>query len=164
MHEKQVLIYFVIDNEGVSAKMAQRLLAKKRQFHFPGLERVIPEKDRLCLWKTSFEGDNFEPQEISRALRLQGINVSSTAVRKKQESWGPGEGKALIDSLAAGVDKRRLAVDLAENLIKLRMGQKDSPKRPIESFVETSGALILRNFQALDEEHLRRNFGTHLMG
>ena len=80
MHEKQTLVYFLLDNEGRSSKEAKRLLNKKRLFSFSGLEKVIPSRDRIRVWSHSFEESNFSNAEIKRALSCQGVEVSSQQV------------------------------------------------------------------------------------
>src|SRR6185436_17655481 len=73
MHEKQVLIFFLLDNEGQTEKTATRLLKQKRRFAAEGLERVIPANNRIQIWASSFEEANFTDLEIAGALTSLGL-------------------------------------------------------------------------------------------
>ena len=165
MHEKQILVYFVLDGEGRTAQEARRLLSAKRRFSSPGLKKIIPAKDRIEIWGTSFEEANFTDGQISKALAVQGIRVSYQkigAVRRRQR------GKALINDLAsevgANIDKARLTQDLASLLItEIRSGRKRSPTL-LEEFVERSARLIMLNHQPVCPDSRSRNRATGLLG
>lgn len=166
MHEKQVLIYFLLDNEGRTDKEARKLLRKKRTFLFLDLIKVIPSRDRIRVWSQSFEESNFTDAEIKRALDLQGVRISShevAAVRTGKRT------KALInalsDKLDTVIDKPRLDIDLVDGLILRRQKQPDIKSlRSIEKFVKQSGHLILLNHQPTGQEHRRLNIETGLVG
>lgn len=166
MHEKQVFVYFLLDNEGRTAKEAKKLLNKKRTFSFQGLTRVIPSRDRIRVWSQSFEESNFTDAEIKRALNRQEIRVSSqqvAAIRARRRA------KALInalsDELGRKIDKPRLNIDLADQLILRRRKQPDIKSlRPIEKFVKQSGYSILLNHQPTGQEHRRLNIETGFVG
>jgi hypothetical protein len=166
MHEKGVLVYFLLDKEGRTVNEAKRLLKRQRTFAFPGLKKVIPAKDRIRIWAQSFEESNFTDAEIKRALARQGIQVTSrqvadvrTAARKK------GLINALLAKLEVFVDKPRLDVDLADELISQRQKR---PKvkfiRPIEKFIKRSGDLIMLNHQPAGQDVQRLNMETGLLG
>ncbi len=166
MHEKQVLVYFLLDNEGHTVNQAKRLLNKKRTFSFPGLEKVIPSRDRIKVWSRSFEESNFTDAEIRRALARQGIRVSSrkvAAIRTRTRTKGLIN--TLSDELGEAIDKPRLDVDLADALIsrcRKRPGVKSL--RPIERFVKRSGDLIMLNHQPAGQDIQRLNIETGLLG
>ncbi len=97
MHEKQTLVYFLLDNEHRTTKEAKRLLNKDRIFEFPGLEKVTL-RDRIRIWPQSFEESNFTNAEIKRALAHQGVQVSSHKVAQVRIHT-KGTRKGLIESL-----------------------------------------------------------------
>ncbi|MBI5416362.1 hypothetical protein HZA55_00205 [Candidatus Poribacteria bacterium] len=68
MHEKQVFIYFLLDKEGRTSSEAEKLLKAKRRFDFQGLTNVIPDRDRIIIWGSSFEEENFTDYEIQPSL------------------------------------------------------------------------------------------------
>lgn len=166
MHEKQVLIYFLLDNEGQTVKQAKRLLNKKRTFSFPGLSKVIPSRERIRVWAQSFEASNFTDAEIRRALAKQGVSVSSQQVFNFRRNAGQ---KGLVNALAAQlkvkVDKPHLDIDLVSALVSWRQKRPEvKTLRPIEKFVRRSGELILLNHQPVDQELRRLNVETGLLG
>lgn len=166
MHEKQILVYFLLDNEGHTPKEARRLLKKKRTFSFPGLEKVIPSRDRIRVWSQSFEESNFTDAEIKRALTRQGVKASSQKVATVRAGVRTkGLINALSDKLGAEIDKPRLAIDLADELISGRQKRPSAKSlRPIEKFVKQSGDLIMLNHQPANQEIQRLNIGTGLLG
>ncbi len=166
MHEKGTLVYFLLDKEGRAVKEAKRLLKRQRTFAFQGLKKVIPAKDRIRIWAQSFEESNFTDAEIKRALARQGIQATSrqvaavrTAARKK------GLINALSAKLEVIVDKPRLDVDLADELISQRQKCPNVKSiRPIEKFVKRSGDLIMLNHQPAGQDIQRLNMETGLLG
>ncbi len=166
MHEKQILVYFLLDNEGRTVKEAKRLLNKKRTFSFPGLERVIPSRDRIRVWPQSFEESNFTDAQIKRALARQEIRMSSQEVSAvRAESRTKGLINALSYKLGTPVNKPRLDIDLADDLILRRRKRPDVKSlRPIERFVKQSAHSILLNHQPTGQEHRRLNIETGFLG
>lgn len=167
MHEKQVLIYFLLDREGHTESQAKRLLKKKRTFSFPGLKKVVPSQDRIRVWAQSFEESNFTDAQIKRALARQSIQVNTRDVATVRTQAGRTKGliNALSDKLKLAIDKPRLDVDLAEELISQRQKRPNIKSlRPIEKFVERSGHLIMLNHQPADQDIRRFNIKTGLLG
>lgn len=166
MHERQTLVYFLLDNEGRSSKEARKLLKKKRRFYFSGLEKVIPSRDRIRVWPQSFEESNFSDAEIKRALARQGVRLSSQKVADTRTGERrKGLVEALLDELKTTIDKPQLNVDLMEDLISRRRKRPNVKSlRPIEKFVERSGSLIMLNHQPADQEMQRLNRETGLLG
>jgi len=167
MHEKQVLIYFLLDREGHTENQAKRLLKKKRTFSFPGLKKVVPSRDRIRVWAQSFEESNFTDAQIRRALARQRIQVSSRDIAAVRGAAGRTKGliNALSDKLQVPVDKPRLDIDLADELISQRQKRPNVKYlRPIEKFVERSGQLIMLNHQPTGQDIRRLNMETGLLG
>ena len=166
MHERQTLIYFVMDKEGEVTNHAKYLLNKKRIFDLPGLTRVVPARDRIKVWSKSFEESNFTDAEIARALRQQELPVTSKQVSTLRKSAGK---KGLINRLAysftLNIDKPRLDIDLVTGLITRRQARPGVQSlRPVESFVQKSGELILLNNQPTGRPARARNIATRLLG
>lgn len=168
MHEKQVLVYFVLDNEGHTAREAERLLGAKRRFEFEGLTKVVPTSNRIRVWQSCFEGANFTSWEIIRALKVQGVAFSASEVRRIRRD--PARRRGLIEEIRAAsgqaIDKAKLARDLVSGLIDLRRrrGRPVFKLRPVELFVRRTGRLIARNHLPSTETGRRRNFETGLLG
>lgn len=166
MHEKQVLIYFVLDNEGIVGKQAQRLLKTQRAFYVPGLTKVIPAHDRIKIWSKSFEESNFTDAEIARAVNQQGICVTRrqvSTVRAKAEE--KGFINRLKHSVEVNIDKPRLGIDLVTRLIARRQARPGVKcLRPAEFFVQKSGELILLNNQPTGRPARERSIATGLLG
>jgi len=165
MHEKQVLVYFVLDREGRAAREARKLLKAQRRFESPGLRQVIPAQDRIIVWKSSFEEANFTDKQIADGLNAQGVQVSYQkvgAIRRQQRTKGLIS--ALSEELKADVDKRRLASDLVNELVlAIRNGRKRTPTL-LERFVDKSARLIVLNHQPISPESVSRNRATGLLG
>ncbi len=165
MHEKQTLVYFLLDNEGRAVKEANRLLNKNRIFAFPGLEKVTL-RDRIRIWAQSFEESNFTDAEIKRALAHQGVQVSSHRVANvRTKARTKGLINELSHNLGVIIDKPRLDIDLANELVSQRRKRPNVKSlRPIEEFIQRSGHLIMLNHQPANPEMKRRNIETGLIG
>jgi hypothetical protein len=82
-----------------------------------------------------------------------------TAARKK------GLINALLANLEVSVDKPRLDIDLADELISQRQKRPNVKSiRPIEKFVKRSGHLIMLNHQPVGQDIQRLNVETGLLG
>jgi hypothetical protein len=163
MHEKQTIVYFVVDREGRAASEARRLLKKQRRFVHPTLKKVIPSEDRLCLWSSSFEEANFSDEEIANAFGLQGMDCSPEAVTVSRGSR-TGLIKRVAKNLGVEIDKRKLVVDLVDLLISWRQFHPNDPRRPIEGFVYESAQLIILNHQPTEPDSRNENYKTGLLG
>ena len=165
MHEKQVLIYFVVDREGDVERQAKRLLDRERVFAADGLKKVIPAADRITVWNKSFEEDNFTDSELARAFEELGVTLTSeevTDVRSKPAIAGLVE--RLIRRTGVELSKARLAEVLITNLIEWRRLNPDAPLRPVEKFVEEAGGMISLNHQPTSVDSVKRNRATGLLG
>lgn len=163
MHEKQTLVYFVVDKEGRAEREARKLLAGRRRNQRLPLSRVIPD-DRIWTWATSFEESNFTDEEIVEALSRQGISVAPDAVNRHRNSGSAGLITLVAREAGVSVDKKRLVVDLADLLIAFRRCHRDAERRPVEKFISSSGQLIVLNHQPHDPEGRKLNFETGLLG
>ncbi len=173
MHEKQVLIYFLVDNEGETAKQAKRLLRAKRKFIFHGLKKVIPGRDRIKIWGerkkfSSFEEVNFTDAEIAQAINMQ-INKSIKSQDIRAIRNDPSRKKGLIEALKETyefkLNKSKLDIDLVNILIEKRKSNPDvKNKRPIEKFILKTGRQILLNYQPTSIEDQHINLKTGLFG
>lgn len=174
MHEKNILIYFILDNEGHVANEAKKLLNAKRKFKFPGLEKVIPTKDRIKIWgkgkkNTSFEEINFTDSEIATVInkQLKNINIKSKEIRKIRNN--SLRRKGLIEEIKIKfniqLDKPQLDIDLVDNLIKKRKLKPNvKSKKPIEKLVLKIGKKVLLTHQPTGKYHQNKIFKTGLMG
>jgi len=174
MHEKNILIYFILDNEGHVANEARKLLNAKRKFEFPGLEDVIPTKDRIKIWgkrkkNASFEEVNFTDFEIARAInkQLKNINIKSKEIRKIRNNLFRRKG--LIEEIKIKfnikLNKPQLDMNLVENLIKKRKLKPNvKNKRPLEKVVLKIGKKVLLSHQPTSKYHQNKLFKTGLMG
>lgn len=175
MHEKQVLVYFVLDNEGQVAKEAKKLLKAKRKFNFPGLKKVIPTRYRIKIWgvnkgNASFEEANFTDKEISLAVKLH-TNQEIPTKEIKNIRNDPKRKKGLIgaieDKFKIGLDKNKPLLDmlLVDNIIKKRRHNTNVKKRtPLENFVLKTGEMVLSNYQPTGKYHQNENFKTRSYG
>lgn len=163
LHEKQVLVYFVLDREGQVESEAKRLLEKSRLSKGKGLLNIVPSKDRICIWETSFEEVNFTDDEIVEALRAQNVctNVAVVASLRNQKQ---GLISALGKSLGVDIDKPQLCEDLVGALILWRRNNPNRNKRPVEQFVRESAELIVTNHLPTDPQLRHENRRTGLLG
>lgn len=163
MHERQVLVYFIVDREGQVESEAKRLLEKPRATKGKGLLKIMPSSDRICIWNGSFEEDNFTNEEIVFALNQQ--NVPATV--QQIESFRRGK-KGLISAFgkhtSSEIDKPKLCVDLVESLIQFRYQNPSAIMRPVEKFIRESAELIVLNHLPHDPELREANRKTGLLG
>lgn len=163
MHEKQVLVYFVVDREGRAEAQAKKLLEQQRGWKGKGLLKVIPSEDRIRIWDHSFEEDNFTDEEIIAALSLQKIHTTAhqaASFRKRKK----GLISALGENIGTDINKPKLCIDLVEALIKWRRKNLNAPKRPVEKFIRESAELIVLNHLPNDPELRELNRKTGLLG
>ena len=165
MHEKQVLIYFVVDREGDVERQARRLLNQRRVFACDGLEKVIPAADRITVWARSFEEDNFTDDELSSAFEQLGVTLASeTIAAVRNEAATAGLVERLIRLTGAEISKPKLDEVLITNLITWRVGNRNEPLRAVEKFVEDAGGMISLNHQPTSVDSVKRNRATGLLG
>jgi hypothetical protein len=165
MHEKQVLVFFIVDAEGDTPAQARRMLAQKRLFPCKGLQKVIPAEDRIVVWETSFEEANFEDAEISAAMTGLGVHVSHLEVAAARQSReAKGLIKYLLGNKRATISKPLLCTVLVKDLIARRALEPGMPLRPIERFVEAAGNLILLNHQPTSIELVKTNRESGFLG
>jgi hypothetical protein len=173
MHEKQVLIYFIVDNEGENAKQTRRLLKAKRKFNFEGLIKVIPSRDRIKIWgrknkNSSFEEANFTDSEIATSISTQtnkSISTKDIRIIRNDNAKKKALIKAIEEKFNIKLNKQKLNVDLIELIIRKRQANPNiKHKRPIEDFVLKSGELILLNHQPTGKEYQKMNLETGLLG
>ena len=163
MHEKQVLVYFVVDREGQAEAEAKRLLEKPRISTGRGLLKIIPSTDRICIWNGSFEEANFTDEEIVYALSLQHVSTTVQGVSSLRNG-NKGLISALGKSLGVEIDKPKLGEDLVDALIHWRRENRNADKRPVEIFVSESAQLIVLNHLPNDPELRDENRKTGLLG
>jgi hypothetical protein len=165
MHEKQVLIYFVLDREGEVERQATRLLERKRVFECEGLEKVVPAADRIVVWSTSFEEANFTDAEIASALTQAGLSSSAEEVSQERcTARSIGLIEKILRSKTGNVCKPLLDLILVQNLVEWRDENPGAPRRPIEQFVSNAGTMITVNHQPTSVESVKRNRAIRLLG
>ena len=174
MHEKQVLIYFLLDNDTSRiTKEAKKLFKAKRKFDFPQLRKVIPQKDRIIIWGkrkkiSSFEEVNFTNSDIKKAFIKQDIIISTSDIDfiKKNSARRKGLIEAIKDGHSIeNLNKPQLDKDLVNIVLEKRRKKPDIKyKTPLENFVIKTGKIILLNHQPTGKHHQKMNFDTGLMG
>ena len=161
MHEKQVLIYFVIDSE--RSDLAQQIAdftTRDRRNPVEGLKKVMP-RDRICKWQQSFEESNFTDEEVASALAAQGIAVSTKEIAAVRND--PSRTKGLIKALdLSGLDKPRLDMTLVNQIIAT--AERRTDLRPVEKFVDDAGSLIALNHQPTHATTIAMNRKTGHLG
>jgi hypothetical protein len=115
LHSLQTLTFIVLDREG-QAEVLKRAAKDERSIHNA---RFVTRMDRVKLWKTSFEFDNFSAGEIANALNAQcegkkPFKASDVNAVKRRDNPG-AELKRLFEQKAgASLDKIKLTASLIE--------------------------------------------------
>lgn len=173
LHEKQTLVYFLIDNENNNLEVARRLLKQKRTFRFHNLTLTIPSQDRLIIWgsrkkNSSFEEANFTDADITKAINKQVHNKISTKdieSLRNDQLRKQGLIEAIESKFKIKLNKPQLDIELVMTLIEKRKARSNSKQRtPLENFIFKAGKLILRNHQPTGKDHQKRNLETGLLG
>lgn len=173
LHEKQTLVYFLVDNENNNLEVARRLLKQKRTFRFYNLTLTIPSQDRLIIWgrrkrNSSFEEANFTNADIAKAINKKVRNkITSNDVEsiRKDSFRKQGLIAAIESKFKIKLNKPQLDIELVMTLIEKRKARPNSKqKTPLENFILKAGKLILRNYQPTGKDHQKRNFETGLLG
>jgi hypothetical protein len=161
MHEKQVLMYFVIDSERPDlAQQIADFTTKDRRNPVEGLKKVMP-RDRILKWPESFEESNFADEEIASALVDQEIVISARKISAVRNDASRNRG--LIKALdLSGLDKPRLDVALVDQIIAT--AEQRTELRPVEKFVDDAGALIALNHQPTHATTITLNRKTGHLG
>lgn len=164
MHEKQVLIYFAVDSERKDLqKQIEKFTTTRRLTDVEGLSRVLPNRERICVWEQSFEESNFTDEEIATAFTALGKPVlpSEVASCRTDATRSKGLAKVLIDKYGP-VSKPELDVALMTQLIS--SSERRTDLRPVESFVDKAGQLIALNHQPTHRESIARNRQSGYLG
>ena len=178
MHEKQVLIYFLLDNDtGHSIIEAKKILKAKRKFYFPQLQKVIPQEGRVIIWGeenkiSSFEEANFTNSDIKKAFAKQNIVISIRDINSIRKNGARKSGlikaieiKYCIKQYNKNYKKPQLDKDLVTIMLeKRRKNPGAKHKTQLENFVIKTGKIILLNNQPKGKDSQKKIFSTGLMG
>ncbi len=172
MHEKQVLIYFVLDRENNVERQREKFIRAERMNRLDSLKKLMPgreqyrDQDRIWVWDKSFE-EEFSDHMISLSLAEQGICIPRQRITSERRNKNRKRG--LIESLPKEAMKNFDKGLLSESLVnKLTLAGPQGrggrePTKP-ERFVWTCAQVIILNHQPIDAESRRANFETGLVG
>ena len=157
--EHQTLVFIMLDNENRAKKLEKDALSKRSTF---GSRRLaIPNSpERIRVWDKNFELDNFDDEEIARALDSvadQGTSFAAEEIQEVRSDW-PRASLSLLfkDRTERGLTKPKLADALADVTIgsPTRM---DGTERPIVEFLLRVRREASRNPLPLTQDDWRRN-------
>lgn len=159
-HDKQALVFVVLDNENNADKIKESLIKTPSEF-FP--RRTITRDEYVHLWNHSIEVDNFT-FEIAKVLteHCEGDYVFSEA--EVEEAYDSKKGnplKNLLDAKTAGRYSLK-KVELLQSLFELITSssreefEKVWARRPIITLLRLVTSLAFFNAQPQDQEAVHR--------
>lgn len=151
-HDLQTIVYFILDNEGNSRRMRDKLISTK-SLYLKGSS--VTKKELFTIWEKNIEFDNFSDVEIAEALSNAADDrhtFNEKDVRKCRKEFGRSR-----DPLSA-LYRQKLSYDLDKpKLLELLFGyfevsfefknEEVVKKRPILEVVDNVRNLGMRNFQ-----------------
>jgi hypothetical protein len=172
-HDKQALVYVVLDNENNADKIKESLIKTPSEF-FP--KRTITRDEYVHLWDHSIEVDNFTFAEIARVLteHCEGDYVfSEVEVEEAYDSKRGNPLKGLLDAKTGGRYSLK-KVELLQSLFELIISssQEEFEKvwahRPIIRVLRLVTGLAFFNAQPQDQEAWvevqKSGFFGHVLG
>ncbi|MBI4527368.1 MAG: hypothetical protein HY695_26535 [Deltaproteobacteria bacterium] len=160
-HQLQTIVYVILDNEGKSQKVKERLIAARSKY--PQSRRHITKEDYVFLWERNFEFDNFSDSEIASALsELAGRSglISETEVHNNRENFGkPGFQleKLFHAKTRRELRKRELAKLLVDRTIEMAQRDKDFVPPMVLTKLHQIIQLAVDNYQPTCRDTWMRN-------
>ena len=155
--EHQTLVFLVLDNEGQATRLRQAAASKPSVF---GNRQRAIAPDRIHLWDQTFELDNFEDEELARAMTIVAGERVQFAVEEIQEVRSHWPGATLSEYFERRADrvltKPELARVLAELIIQSPT-RSDGTERPIVEFLRRVRREASRNPLPLTQDIWRQN-------
>lgn len=151
-HDKQALVFVVLDKEGNIEKIKEALIKKPSEF-FP--KRTVTRDEYIYLWNHSVELDNFTFEEIAQALTQHCENdyvFSAEDVRAAYDKKRGNPLKDLVDEKTNGrcsLDKVELLGSLFELILSSTQEEYEKTwvHRPIIKLMDKIISLAIINSQ-----------------
>jgi hypothetical protein len=157
-HNRQTLIYVLLDNEGGATFVKKWLLNAKSEYFE---KRAVTNEEYIHLWNISYEFDNFSDKEILSAMSVLAPNVlfSEQEVEQARQDPNPGSAlKRLFETKAAfPLSKRSLNKELTSLLIAEAEASGILPQRPILDQLDKITKLAATNHQPTSGESWEAN-------
>lgn len=172
-HDKQALVFVVLDKEG-NVKNIKDSLIKKPSELFP--KRTVTRDEYVYLWNHSVEIDNFTFEEIAQVLTEHCENVYVFSAEDVREAYDKKRGnplKDLVDEKTGGrcsLDKVKLLDSLFELIISSTKEEyeKTWEPRPIIKLMDKILSLAIMNsqphYQDAWKEVQESGFFGHVIG
>jgi len=169
-HNRQTLVFLILDNEGRVLKIKEKLVSKSSQY-YPS--RTITKDEYIHLWNTNIEFDNFTCEEIAQAmtdLANGKYRFSSKEIEECKASFGiKGKGNSLQSLSKEKIDYNISKIDILEKLfdtiINPVVGHEEQ-KKPIISVLEKIIELTRKNSycQPISLDHREKNQESDFFG
>lgn len=169
-HNRQTLVFLILDNEGRVLKIKEKLVSKSSQY-YPS--RTITKDEYIHLWNTNIEFDNFTCEEIAQAmtdLANGKYRFSSKEIEECKASFGiKGKGNSLQSLSKEKIDYNISKIDILEKLfdtiINPVVGHEEQ-KKPIISVLEKIIELARKNSycQPISLDHREKNQESDFFG
>lgn len=164
MQEKQVLVYFAIDSERKDLQLQiEKFITTPRLTRIEGLKKVVPTRERICVWDKSFEESNFTDEEIAAAFTRLGRQLTTEEVGRERVDPHRTKGlaKALLETHGP-LSKPELDIELVAQLLARTDMRKEL--RPVEAFVGDAGQAIALNHQPSHADTIAFNRRSGFLG
>jgi len=152
LHHHQTFAFIILDNENEAAKL-KREARKAVSIHHSN--RHITRQEYICVWKDSFEFDNFSASEIAAAMVeiSQGNIFSSGEVSRLRKSKNPGAALSkLYESKAGrGLNKVRLSEVLVDGMLSSQTKRKTANRPIIKTLRRVIDLAKLNRFPTMQE-------------
>ena len=168
-HDRQTIVFLILDNEGRVATIKDRLVNKPSK-HFP--KRTVTKKEYIHIWNRSIEFDNFTHEEIALSMtELCGEKYcfQETEIAGCQESFKKKSdplSRLFEEKVNYAMPKTKL-LNILLNKIYLSPEKefKDgNPKRPIVKLVHKVIKLAARNHQPVMLNTWKKNQESGYLG
>jgi len=153
-HRLQTIVYVILDNEGRSGTIRDRLLKTKSKYR--DVPRYVTNPEYVFLWDKNFEFDNFTDEELSIALNLLcecKDLIKPSDVNQCREVFGK-KGNPLAnlfkEKTGLGLSKPKLAQLLINKLIDdLKNRSRECIERKMFQKIDEITKLAFENYQPI---------------
>ncbi len=157
--ERQTLVFIMLDNENRAEKLAEVALEKRSTFGTRYL--AIPNShEHIQVWDKCFELDNFEDEELARALTTvadERVQFAEEEIREIRSHWPKMRLSDLFNQrIDRSLPKPKLADVLVELVIQSPTFSNDT-QRPIVDFLLRVSREASRNPLPLTQDVWRQN-------
>ncbi|GAG02387.1 unnamed protein product, partial [marine sediment metagenome] len=162
-HNRQTIVYIILDNEGRVSSLKDRLIKVPSKFYS---KRTVTKDEYMYLWNRNIEFDNFSHSEIAQAMTMLSedrYKFTTGEIENCEKMFGKETnplGKLFTEKVAYGMDKPKLLELLFSFIISNSSNEfddKKNPKRPLVKILLKIIELASRNYQPVTKDIWEKN-------